>query len=425
MKTMALGEGSIKHAFTIIVWATAIIFQGMLSDAWAVEVETRTVEVTGLGSSPYSAIANGLIQALGQVGGMFIEAKEGLTNWEKTISVGKDETYISSQRFQQDIQSATRGAVKEYRILNQKKNKQGLFEVSMTVVCLKVVPDSINRKKIVCATFPLVGAVKAGIFDFSIVPPSDIFTETLEAALVQSRRFAVLDRRETDALAREKEIVVKGNLPIEDMLRICTDNSTDLIVVGSIEVVDYVVTSHTMPSGRTLSFGTGSVEIYYRVVAVASRQIKYADRFRHTYADGDLRKLANSVAINYPGRLMLADAASRIARQILEAIYPLRVIHVAGDQLTLNGGGTGVCMGQFYDVFALGTEQTDPYTREKLGRLETRVGRIKIETVTPKMAQGKIVEKLGEIAEGSLCRLSDDQTEKTEPVKGNDIEKLY
>ena len=196
-------------------------------------------------------------------------------------------------------------------------------------------------------------------------------------------------------------------------------------MLGCIEVVDYVVTSHMMPSGRTISFGEGSVEIYYRVVDVASRQIKYANRFRHTYADGDLRRLAGSVAVNHPGGLMLPDAASRIARQILEAIYPTRVIHVVGDQLTINEGGTGICQGQIYDVFALGAEQSDPYTKETLGRLESRVGRIRIETVASKMAQGKIVERLGEIAEGNLCRLNDDQPEKAELRKKINTEELY
>jgi hypothetical protein len=129
-----------------------------------------------------------------------------------------------------------------------------------------------------------------------------------------------------------------------------------------------------------------------------------------------MKKLSGSFAVNRAGNLMMADAANRIGKQLLEAIYPLKVINVAADRVTLNEGGRGVQVGQIYDVFALGDDAVDPYTKEKLGRVEVPVGKIKISSSTAKMSAGDVFEKKGDIAEGSICRLSPDQTGSGQPA---------
>lgn len=428
MKTVSFQKSARKNRVVRHVGLLLSILFFPLCLVNAVEVETKTVEVTGTGLTLKEAITDGLVEAIGQVAGRFIEAETELKNLEVSESDGKDDKYFSSQAFQKNIASATKGAVKEYSILEQKKNEQKLYEVRLSVVCLKVIPDASNRKRLVCATFSFPGEPKPGIFDIDALinaatgmdkPARSIanaFTDNLEAYLVQSRRFMVQDRRNTEALAKEKKIILDGNVPIEDVLKATFDNPADLVVVGGVESVDYVIATKTMRSGNVIQVGEGVVELSFRVIDVPSKQVKYADRVRYVYTEQDLKKLSGSFAVNRAGNLMMADAANRAGKQIMEAIYPLKVINISGERVTLNEGGRGVQAGQIYDVFALGDEAVDPYTKEKLGRVEVPVGKIKITSSTAKMSAGTVIEKTGDIAEGSLCRLSSDQAGSGQPA---------
>lgn len=423
--------------------------------AGAVEIEAKTVEVVGTGSGIKDAIADGLIEAIGQVAGRFLESESELKTMEVSAIDGADEAYFSSQSFQDKIKSATKGAVKEYEILEQAKNDQGLWDVRLSVTCLKVIPDIASRKKVVCATFSFPGEPKDGIFSLgdlssavikgtafaitqegnpgeiaaSLIKPGAFdaqaigaaltgedkparmlaraFTDHLEAYLVQSRKFMVLDRRKTDALASEKQIALDGNVPIEAFLKITTDNVSDLVVVGGVEMVDYVIRKVTMKSGREIEVGEGFVEIGFRIIALNLKQVKYSDRVRFVYTDDVLRELSGSFTIHQAGNLMMADAAEKIGRQIVNAIYPLRVIGVTGKVVTLNEGGRGIKDGQIYDIYALGDEKFDPYTKESLGREEITVGKMKItNSGDSKKSSGIIIEQTGDILEGAIVRLA-------------------
>ena len=396
----------------------------MSSTTWAVEIETETREVTGIGKTLQVAITEGLLEAIGQVSGRMLETETAMRSVEVSVTDGPAEDYYASEEFQKKVNSATKGAVQQYSILEQATNELGLYEVKLSVMCLKVVPDVDGRKKLVCATFPCKGAAQPELFGPGGALPSGVFMDSLESAFVQTRKFAVLDRRETDAVAREQNIVLSGNVPIEDVLRMSMDNPTDLVVVGGIDAVDYKVTQRTMPSGRVITVGEGLVEINFRVVDVPSKRVKYADRVRYSYDDQTLRELSGSLTVNRPGNLMLTDASRRICKQILEAIYPARVIKVVGDTVTLNEGGQGVEVDQIYDVFAVGEDLFDPYTKEKLGQAETLVGKIKIISSAAKMATGTVVEKSGDIAEGSICRLAKEQNLGPQPATPKPGKKL-
>lgn len=390
--------------------------------SYAVDVESKTVQVTGTGASVKEAISDGLIEAIGQVSGRLMEAESELANLEVAEVDNNTESYFSSQVFKDHIRTATKGAVKEYTVLEQGINDLGLKEVQLSVVCLKVIPGFSSRKKLVCGTFSFPGEPKPGIFDLQAKidqvtgadKPArsieDAFTDHLEAYFTQSRRFMVLNRRRIEDLAAEQNIILTGNVPIEEVLKVQFDNPADLIVAGAVESVDYVVSTRKMRSGRVIEIGEGFVEVSFRVLDVKSKQVKYSDRVRYTFTEGELRALSGSYAVTRAGNLMMSATADRIGKQILEAIYPLKVINVADTYITLNEGGRGIHLGQVYDVFALGEQQIDPYTKEKLGRLEIPVGSIRIVKSSAKMSAGRVVESEGEIPVGSICRLNVDQT---------------
>jgi hypothetical protein len=97
---------------------------------------------------------------------------------------------------------------------------------------------------------------------------------------------------------------------------------------------------------------------------------------------------------------MAEIASSKIGTQILDAIYPIIVVSVNRGVFTLNQGGDLVEAGAVYGVYERGPKVFDPYTKESLGRTETKVGELKVERVTPKMSSASL-------AKGALSAFDD------------------
>ena len=374
--------------------------------ASAAEVETKTVEVVGTGALFRDAINDGLVEAISQVFGTMIEANTAVKTIEVSATDGKDESYFSGQAYRQKISSATKGAVKEYTIVKQGKNAQGLFELQMSVTCLKVKPFASSRKRVVCATF---GSPEKTVASQALITsPGGMFTDNLEACLVQSRRFMVLDRRQTESVSSERKVILEGNVSIEDAVKVSIDYGADLVLAGSIVTCDYSVKHMTMRSGVGVDVGEGLMEVSFRIIDVGSRQVKYADRIRYGYSDEDLRKLSGAPSATQEKylQLMNVDSAKRASRQIIDAIYPPMVVSMNGDVVTLDEGGICIEEGQVFDVFSPGKTLTSTHTGENLGPELVPVGKIRITTVGAKTSMGTCIDNtLGNIKEGCICRL--------------------
>ncbi|MBI77461.1 MAG: hypothetical protein CMM53_06735, partial [Rhodospirillaceae bacterium] len=82
--------------------------------------------------------------------------------------------------------------------------------------------------------------------------------------------------------------------------------------------------------------------------------------------------------------------------------FPITVLNVDGELLTLGQGGDTVRSGGVYNLVRLGKRMTDPHTGESLGRTETRVGSVKVIDTQSKMSTGKILKLM--ISRRSLLR---------------------
>jgi len=131
---------------------------------------------------------------------------------------------------------------------------------------------------------------------------------------------------------------------------------------------------------KTFTSTKGIVEISYRLIDVATRQVKYAN----LYISDSGTDSANA------DTQMVLNAVSNIGEDILFAIYPLKIEKIDGMTLYIGQGGNQLQKGDIYNVFKLGDEIIDSYTGETLGRLEKVVGVATIENVSSKMSSAKI-----------------------------------
>jgi len=138
--------------------------------------------------------------------------------------------------------------------------------------------------------------------------------------------------------------------------------------------------------------------ISYKVINLATRQVKWQDM---TEIDMD---------INSP------KTAGRVARDIMNAIYPIKVVANTATAIVLNQGGKSVEKGEVFDVFVLGEKMIDPYTKESLGRIEIPAGQIEINRITSKLSYAKIISgNYQEMVKGSIVRLTEEMPETNYP----------
>lgn len=95
-------------------------------------------------------------------------------------------------------------------------------------------------------------------------------------------------------------------------------------------------------------------------------------------------------------RTISKDLAEKVAVRVADVIFPARILSKLDKQVTINRGeGSGVTVGQLWNVFALGEELVDPDTGVSLGREEMQVGKVRIKQINPKTAIGEIIEDNG------------------------------
>jgi hypothetical protein len=125
----------------------------------------------------------------------------------------------------------------------------------------------------------------------------------------------------------------------------------------------------------TKQFG---VDVSIRIIDVATSQIKFAYTIAEVSHD------------DYGG--LAKDAGFLSGQVISNAIFPARVVAVADGIITINQGGKTLKIGETYNLVKLGKPVNDPYTKESLGRVETKVGRVEISDVQAKTSSAKIIE---------------------------------
>jgi hypothetical protein len=103
-------------------------------------------------------------------------------------------------------------------------------------------------------------------------------------------------------------------------------------------------------------------------------------------------------------RTVVKDAADWAATQIVDVIFPVKIITKNDKSVTVNRGeGSGIVVDQVWRVFAVGKELIDPDTKEVLGKEEVEIGKVRVTDVLPKFSKASILEDRG-IAEGALFR---------------------
>lgn len=343
-----------------------------------------TLSVSASGQTEEMAINNALLESLSQINGTVINGSLSVQEFEKVSASNKGEDYFYSENYSRDIKKYTEGIVESYKLVNSNPLNSGGWEVEVSVTIAKyALSPQTNRKRIAVMPFRITDTRELTVKNKKVDKRRilGLLNQSLVSYLTQSRKFFVADRDFVEELHSERNFIQYGNVPLSELSKLGNDLGVDLILVGVIEDFNTKSIKKTFESmNKTFVSTKGIVEISYRVIDVATRQVKFADLYLSD---------SGTTSTNADTQ-MITDAVSEIGETILFAIYPLRVEKIDGQTIYIGQGGNQLDVGDEYDVFRLGEQIEDSYTGESLGQVEEFVGFAKIENVTSKMSSAKV-----------------------------------
>ena len=351
------------------------------------QLETVSVKAKGYGDGPEAALNSALTQAIGQVNGKSIDSNTLLTTSEKSSTKNDDSDYLSSRDFKESIKSKTKGVVESYSIIsNAKDDSTGLWvaEISAQIARFKI-SKSANRKRI--AVIDLIGRQGCCKTAEGQLNPDVAAYEVSSAIsnfLVQSRKFTVLDRSFQGFAEAERNTLTSENMPVKELAKLGQELFADMILVGNLNSIRLRKAERKMKtSDRVLEYLAGNIATNIRIIDTATGQIKFSSSLRMNPKDLDLSLGSDIFTIS-------KKIGDRVGFTVLNAIYPIMVTRVSDKvNLDLNTGGDVVSVGQVFDLMQLGEKVKDAYTKESLGKSETKIGTVEIIQVSPKQSKGK------------------------------------
>lgn len=262
---------------------------------------------------------------------------------------------------------------------------------------------------------PAPGLKKLGISDIKPIPAVvDSVTrsgrlnslqrvvQALDSQLIDrvqnTRKFEIIARSDLSSILKENDFT-GGAFKV---------SGVDYLLVTTIDdFQDYEETATFAAVGRTATRRIVRFSAVGKIYDAASGKLlesanfqinnsNAAENFAASMRNGEL---SDDLLIN-----ITRNMADKIANRVVDVIFPARVLSKLNRQITINrGDGTGIVVGQVWEVFALGKELTDPDTGQTLGREELSVGRIRITRVDPKVSVAEALEDTG-IDQGAVVR---------------------
>ena len=346
------------------------------------KIEVKRVEVNGIGLTQQLAVESGLIEAISQINGAKIAA-EIKTSLSQTTN--NNETDVDKS-FNKNVLKFTEGNVKSYKVLSTFK-EGNFYKVKLSVDVSKF-KKSIQTKRLRLAVIPFRLSDTLKVND-TVKNFNNSITSKIENYLTQTRKFALIDRTFIEEQTKELNFIssgIKTSMSSDEIARLGNRIGTDYLVVGRIEKANSFVTEkQSKVSDSVKKFLNTNVVLTLRIIDVATTQIKFSETYK---------KSTNS-SID----IVASDLALNIGEEIINSIYPIRIINASSTQVILGQGGKTMKTGDLFKVYQLGKKMKDPYTGENLGREEIEVATIQIKTIKPKTSEAQILE--------SIIRLSD------------------
>lgn len=232
-------------------------------------------------------------------------------------------------------------------------------------------------------------------------------TNKFVTALVQARKFDVLERQRIDDLLAEMQMGQDGLMDPARAVKAGKVIGADYFLTGEISLFNVSVTWRRIPN--TTRFNrelVARIVVDMRIIDARTSKIVAAERGEARTGSRTLH--TSQVPFEFPPEAVDAlqrELCQTLVVRTIDAVYPVRVIGFSGGVVTLNRGeGGGLEPGQLLDVFSEGQELVDPDTGESLGAEEVRLGRVRVVEVLPRFSKAVPEGEQVMFPNGAVCR---------------------
>ncbi len=234
--------------------------------------------------------------------------------------------------------------------------------------------------------------------------------DEMEASIQKNRKFTLVSRKK-DVLAdiREEQEFAKSDLTAGNAAAEGQIKNANFLILPTVQDFKFYRSSTPVPNldSKYVRVDSGMLEVNAQIIDTATGGIKTTFYLKASFATK--KKVVNSRG-GVPNSIHFTRMAKKIAAQmtdqLVDAVYPMKILNVQGSQVWINRGKDGgLKKGDVLKVFRPGIELIDPDTGDNLGSAETEVGKIKVTRVNPKFTTAEVVKGTEEIIEkGDIVR---------------------
>lgn len=322
--------------------------------AFAQQVMIVSVTANGYGRTEAQALSDAVINGVAQVNGETVAASMRVTTTSTASTSGGES---GSRTIEEDIQRRTRGVVKSWKPVSVNATGAGDFNATAQV-SVAVLKRSEQLKRMKLAVVPSRRGDPA---------LSATLAEEVVSNLTASRKFAIMDRKNNDAIASQLNRIRTGGGAIEDQVRLTGEVAPDFLVVVTLD-----------PVGRNSAKPSvvGSLD----VIDYSSRQVKFSEKKSFPFKVGDESSNRRRIALLGKG----------LSRAVIQTVYPPIVVGMDDGFITIGQGAAFFNKGDLLVVKRMGKAIRDPHTGEFLSNEQTEVGKAEITYVDERISRAKV-----------------------------------
>lgn len=385
------------------------------------KLETVKVTADGYGASAPDAVAEAMRMAILQVNGAVVDMATVNAKLGIDVTLNQTAATMRASAFADAVRTRSGGVVQNFRIvaMDEPLLPKGKFKATIEAGIAKfVVPAEMKRIKVVVAPLRFDRA-SIPVGDRS-VPAEEVGAELrqrIQDALVNTGRFAVLDRDVGPELQQELDMITNGEAPKAEVAKLGQAATADVLWIGKINNLAYNRHARQLrTSDRQVVSYSGGWSVSQKLVNVATRMVVTAETLRGEAPSTAPTTLGTGVN---SGRIlggMADDLVNGVVASILSRTFPITVVALEGSNVVLSQGGQALRAGSRYSMVVMGAEMKDPQTNQSLGRLESPCCQLVIDRVTPNLSYGHL-----EGVTASLDNLLPGALQVREQLKGKPV----
>ena len=354
------------------------------------------VTAQGFGATAGDAVAEAMKMAILQVNGASIQTSNVSVKYGLDVTLGKDAVSLRANEFAEIVKQRSGGVIQNFKVLELQEPSRDAgsrFKASIEAEIAKFNASADMQKiKVVIGPIRFEGA-SLPMGDRS-VPAGEVaaaLRQRISDALVQTGRFAVLDRDLSPEIERELDLISNGQAPGAEVAKMSQASTAD--IVWSARMTQLAYNRHARQlktSDRELISYSGGWAISQKLVNVATRQVMASDSFRGQAPSIEPTTLGSGIDSAKVLEDMSAEMVAKVVSSILLRTFPVTVVSRDGTNVVLSQGGRTIKEGARYSMVAMGNEMKDPQTGQSLGRIESACCELVVERVTPNLSYGRL-----------------------------------